>query len=119
MGSPTLDYLSINTLIDIKMLSGYKFLPILSMGPRVDYLIIKSEQFDELENYFTDFRDISYGAIFGLGFKFKFSKFQLGLRADYYINFNKIAKWPAGTRTSGGTVTDETFTVNLTFGFKL
>lgn len=115
---PTLDYLSVNTMIDLKYKIKETFSPFLSFGPRFDYLISHSKHFDIIEGI-DELKSISLGLIFGGGFKYDISRFQVGLRAEYYFDFTKVAKWTLDGDGKGGEVTVNTFTINLTLGYKL
>ena len=115
---PTLDYLSINTTIDLKYKIKEAFSPFVSFGPRFDYLINSSKYFDNLKDL-NELKSTSIGLILGGGFKYDMSKIQLGLRADYYLDFTKIADWTIAQSSRGGEVTVKTFTINLTIGYKL
>lgn len=113
-----LDYLSLNTLIDLKYPITDKITPYLCFGPRIDYLVGISKEFDPLTLDNEIFR-LNYGFILGGGLKYDLTKFQIGIHADYYINCNKIADWPAVIPNLGGTIADKTFTLNLSLGYKL
>ena len=115
---PTLDYLSINTMIDIKYRIKEKVAPFLSLGPRVDFLIKSSKDFDVLEEL-DGLKKYSIGLLMGGGLKYDFSNLQVGLRADYYLDFTKVADWTIESTGNGGEVTVNTFTINLTIGYRL
>jgi len=114
---PILDYLSINTTIDFKYSIKEKFTPFIDVGPRVDFLI-NSKHFDIIENI-GELKNTSVGLILGGGLKYDMSKLQFGLRADYYLDFTKVADWSIESTGNSGVVTVNTFTVNLTIGYKL
>lgn len=114
----TLDYLSLNTLIDIKYQFKEKISPFISIGPRFDYLISYSNHFDGLEEI-DKLNRTSLGLILGGGIKYDLSKIQFGLRADYYLNFIKVGDWSAETGNIGGEISDNTISINLTIGYKL
>jgi len=114
----TLDYLSINTMIDLKYRIKETISPFISFGPRFDYLLKNGgEHFygiEELDNL----NSVSVGLILGGGIKYDISNLQFGLRADYYLDFTKVADWSAeNARIGGGSV--NTFTINLSIGYKL
>jgi len=115
---PTLDYLSINTTVDLKYPLKEKVFPFICFGPRLDYLFNNSKHFDELKKL-NELKNTSIGLILGGGLKYDISNIQLGLRADYYLNFTKVADWPTQNTGTGGEVTVNTFTINLTIGYKL
>lgn len=101
----TLDYLSLNTTFDFQFPIEDKITPYISFGPRVDVLL----------NPISEYNSFNYGLLLGGGLKYPLSdKLQLGLRADYYLNFTDISK-TGQTRT----VSDKTFTTNLVLGYRL
>ncbi len=111
----TLDYLSVNTTIDLKYPIQEKFSPFVSFGPRFDYLLNKSQNFNEVDGL----KNTSIGLILGGGLQYDISNFQVGLRADYYLDFEKIASWSAGNDGAVGEISVNTFAINLTVGYKL
>jgi hypothetical protein len=115
---PTLDYLSINTMIDIKYRIKEKISPFISFGPRYDYLLSSSGQFDGLEKL-DELKKSSIGVILGGGLKYDISKIQFGLRADYYSDFTKVAEWTIEKTNRGGEITVNTLTINLSVGYRL
>ena len=56
---------------------------------------------------------INLGMLLGGGFTYKISQLQVGIRSDYNINFNKICN------KDNVTITDNTFTVQMTIGYSL
>lgn len=101
----TLDYLSLNTTCDFQFPIEDNITPYISFGPRVDVLL----------NPISEYSSFNYGLLLGGGLKYPLSdKLQLGLRADYYLNFRDINKI-GQTRT----VSDKTFTTNLVLGYRL
>lgn len=60
----TLDYLSINTMIDLKYRIKEIVSPFISIGPRFDYLVISSKHFDSLKEI-DELKRISIGLILG------------------------------------------------------
>ena len=118
---PTLDYLSLNTTIDFKYRIRETVTPFIGIGPRFDYLLNNSKHFDELKEL-GEFNDISFGLILGGGLKYDISDFQIGLRADYYLDFpkyKKIVDWTIEDTGMGGKISIKTFTVNLSIGYRL
>ena len=101
----TLDYLSLNTTCDFQFPIEDKITPFISFGPRVDLLL----------NPINEYNKLNYGLLLGGGLKYDISnKLQLGLRADYYLNFKDISK-----TGQARTVSDKTFTTNLVLGYRL
>ncbi|HBZ67986.1 MAG TPA: hypothetical protein DEO70_14220 [Bacteroidales bacterium] len=115
---PTLDYLSINTMIELKYRIKETVTPFISFGPRFDYLVSHSSHLYSLEDI-DELKSISVGLIFGGGLKYDISNLQFGLRADYYLDFTKIADWSIESTGNNGEVTVNTFTLNLTIGYRL
>jgi hypothetical protein len=114
----TLDYLSVNTTIDIKYPVAQKYIPFISIGPRLDFLVNHSQHFDIVKDA-NELKPISIGMLLGAGIKTNIKDFQLGLRADYYLNFNPIADWRTPTSNNGGHITGNTFAISLSVGYKL
>lgn len=115
---PTLDYLSINTTIDLKYRIKETVSPFISFGPRFDYLVSSSKHFDSLKEI-DELKSTSIGIILGGGLKYDISNLQFGLRADYYLDFTKVTDWTIENTGYGGEVTVNTFTINLTIGYRL
>jgi hypothetical protein len=115
---PTLNYLSVNTTVDLKYRIKEMIIPFIGFGPRVDYLISNSKQFDGLKEP-EELHKISVGLIAGGGLKYNLSAFQFGLRADYYLDFTKVAEWTIESTRSSGEITVNTFSINLTVGYNL
>ena len=113
---PKLEFVSINTVIDLKYPATEKLFPFISAGPRFDFLISKSEHFDSLDEM-KAVNSSAFGFLFGGGFKYELSKVQIGIRADYYLELNKLAEWPAEPGNLGGEVRTKTFTINLMIGY--
>lgn len=114
----TLDYITVNSTFDIQYPIKDKVLPFMSVGPRFDYLISYSNVFDSLKEI-DALKKYNIGLILGGGIKYDLSKVQIGLRADYYLDFYKVADWPAQTGNLGGKVNDKTVTLNFMIGYKL
>lgn len=113
-----LDYITVNTTLDVKYPIKDRIIPFISVGPRYDYLVSYSSDFDGL-NDIDALKKYNVGLILGGGIKYDLSKIQIGLRADYYLNFNKLADWPAQTENLSGKVDDKTMILNLMIGYKL
>lgn len=115
---PALDYLSINTLFEIKYPIKETFVPFIGAGPRIDYIINSSYHFDGLKEI-DELNNVAAGLILGGGLKYELEKLQFGLRADYYLDFTKIADWYIEETMVEGVIEINAFTINLTFGYKL
>ncbi|MFP4557749.1 MAG: outer membrane beta-barrel protein, partial [Bacteroidales bacterium] len=115
---PTLDYLSINTMIDLKYTIKETASPFISFGPRFDYLVSSSKHFDGLDDI-DELKSTSIGLMVGGGLKYDISNLQFGLRADYYLDFTRVADWTIENTGNGGEVTVNTFSINLIIGYRL
>lgn len=115
---PTLDYLSVNTKIDLKYRIKGNFAPFVSFGPRLDYLLNSSKHFDSLDEI-DELKSTSVGLILGGGLKYEVSGLQFELGADYYLDFTKIADWTIESTGISGKVTVDTFTLNMSIGYKI
>ena len=117
----TLDYLSINTTLVLKWPINFSetVFPFVSFGPRFDYLLSHSKHFDLLQEM-DELKPFSTGLILGGGIKFNIGEsLQIGLRADYYYNFNDIADWRNRNTGNGGRISVNTFTIWLSVGYRL
>ena len=117
ISKPTLDYLSVNTMIDLKY-PIKQFSPFISFGPRIDYLLSSSDHFDVIDGY-DGLNTFSVGLLLGGGLKYDIYNFQFGIRADYYVDFTKVADWTIPSTGNGGEISVHTITINLTIGYKL
>lgn len=113
-----LDYLTMNTTIDLKYGLKQYGSPYLSIGPRFDYLINFSEEFNQFDEN-NKLNKYNFGLLVGVGYKYEIFDVMFGLRADYYANFMKIAEWDADVNTVGGSIQDQTYTITATIGYKL
>lgn len=114
----TLDYISANTTVDLKYPIQDKIIPFISVGPRIDFLVAHNSYFDVIKDA-NELKSVSFGLLLGVGVKYDLSDFQFGLRADYCMNFTKIADWSSETNRIAGQINDKTLLINLTFGYKL
>lgn len=106
--SSTLDFISINTTFVLKY-SFYHLIPFLSAGPRFDYLL----------NDYGEYNKSNYGLILGGGLKYEFRQMLLGIRADYYLNFNDMANLSALQTNMGKSLNCKTIAVNMTVGYRI
>jgi len=113
-----IDYLSINTMIDLKYTIHETFCPFVSFGPQFGYIVGASKEFDGLKKN-NWLHKTSYGLLLGGGLKYTISKIQMGLRADYYYDFTKVADWTTKVLNGGGTITSKTTSISLIIGYKL
>ncbi len=115
-----LNYLTINTVVKLKVPIKNFITPYIIIGPRLDYLISYKEdlifikQFDEIGKV----NKFIYGFITGAGININIRKIQVGVVFDYYFNFNKLVDYTAdkGVRNK---ISDRTVALNLLVGYKL
>lgn len=115
---PTLDYLLLNTTIEIKYPIKERISPFISVGPQFEYLLSNSEEFDGLKKT-NELHSTSIGLLLGGGVTYDLQRIQLGLSADYHLNFTKVADWTNEQTGIGGEIALKTFTTHLTIGYKL
>lgn len=113
-----LNYISVNTSAEFQLPIKALVFPFISVGPRIDFLTNYNAPVNDLSNI-NALNKVSTGLLLGAGLRFDISNFQVGLRSDYYLNFNDIASWPTSSNNVGGKVTDNTFTVNISLGYHL
>jgi len=114
-----LNYLTINTMVNLK----FQFLKILEpyifAGPRLDYLISYNEnvgfikQFDDAGKL----NKLSYGFLFGVGVNVNMKKIFFGVSFDYYSNLNKIVDFTSNYGVTNK-LSDRTFSLNALVGYK-
>lgn len=114
----TADYISFNTTIDLKYPIKDKFIPFVSLGPRIDFLVSNSIEFKKLKDN-NDLYKLNSGINFGLGIKYKISKFLIGLRGDYLMPFANIADYKTVVGQPDKHIKDKTFLINFIFGYQL
>lgn len=116
-----MDYVSANTVVNFKYPILNKIIPFFSIGPRLDYLIKYKDDFkglNEIEKM-GELNKLNYGLLIGGGIKYSLSKFQFGLRADYLLNFVKIAKGNSENSNKGLVIKDNTAMFNFMIGYRL
>lgn len=113
----TLDYLSANTLIDFKYPVTDRFIPFISVGPRVDFLVNRNARFEVYkEEGFLN--EVAYGILAGAGIKLVNGKSIIGFRFDYYADMNDIATYQVFSQTESVEVKAKTLSLNLSYGYK-
>lgn len=114
-----LNYLSLNTTLDLKYPTRFGLVPFFSFGPRVDFL--RSNE----SNVFSYFRDSSnlyqvmYGLTFGPGIKYEIANFQIGIRYDLLVNFHEFSELTFGGSNESCKLSGHTQLYGLTLGYKL
>ena len=115
-----MNYLTVNTTVNLKVPIKDLLEPYIFAGPRLDYLVSWKETNSFLQ-FFDDegaLNKISWGLLLGGGINFHFSRFLVGASFDYYLDFNKMVDYTVTTGTTTK-VYDHTFTVNAVLGYKL
>ncbi|MDR2963109.1 MAG: hypothetical protein LBU90_05715 [Bacteroidales bacterium] len=114
--TPSFDYLSLNTTIDLKYPTKENLYPFISIGPRCDFLVHKTwidpETIDKLQH-------VSVGLLVGGGVKYDVANLQFGAQAHYYVDFMPIAQWENTPDNSRSKISTRTFTVTASVGYKL
>lgn len=114
-----LNYLTLNTVVELKVPIRDFITPYVLIGPRLDYLISYKEgansikQFDEIGKV----NKFIYGIITGAGINFKIKKIQLGIVFDYYFNINKLVDYTSDKGVSNK-ISDITYTLNFLVGYR-
>ncbi len=110
------DYLSLNTMVDVNFPVGNTVWPYMSVGPRLDFLVGYNEQIQVVDEA-GELNSMVFGLITEAGLKVNLDVVQLGIRANYYLDFTKIAKWDNGL--SQGDISANVFTLNFSLGYRL
>lgn len=113
-----LKYLSFNTCLEYRLSKKEDAQFFVSAGPRIDVLYSYDKHIKSISEI-NALKSLSTGLLMGSGCKVNIQNFQVGLRADYYLNFNKIAYWEPSPSNLGGQIKSNTVTVNLSVGYRL
>jgi Outer membrane protein beta-barrel domain len=114
-----LNFVTINTTLNLKIPVKKILEPYIFVGPRLDYLISYKEniafikQFDDAGKL----NKFSYGLLLGGGINFNVKKIRLGITLDYYLNMNKLVNDEAKTGVTNK-LYDNTFAINALIGYK-
>ncbi|HPS62844.1 MAG TPA: porin family protein [Bacteroidales bacterium] len=114
-----LDYITLNTVANLKFPIKGLLVPYVFAGPRLDYLM-NYEEDTRVFGFYDDYAKVNrliYGVIAGGGINVKLMRLTFGLSFDYYFNFNKPVDC-----TLGGTavkISERTFAVNAKVGLRL
>ena len=114
-----LNFITINTTINFKILIKDFVEPYIFVGPRLDYLLSYKENIVFLEQ-FDDVGKLNkfiYGLSLGCGITFNVKKFRLGAAFDYYLNFIKQVNYESATGITNQ-LYDNTYTINALIGYK-
>ena len=90
----------------------------MSAGPRVDLLYSYDRHIRSISDI-NALNKVSAGLLLGGGCTVNIQNFQVGLRADYYLNLNKVADWSPTPTNLGGQIKSNTITLNLSVGYRL
>lgn len=83
-----LNYLTFDAMLKLKY-KIKKVLPHFVVGPRFDYLVNHSKEFNEFDQLATLYKN-NYGLRYGVGIQYDFGKFDLGLGWQNNFNFNSV-----------------------------
>lgn len=105
----TFDYLSTNTVFNLKFPLNNGLTPYLSIGPRIDYFIHQGHTI-----WFSEIvpKKVIFGADTGVGIVYSFKKYTIGLQGQYMHNFNSISNGYGGLK-------NKAFALNTVFAFRL
>ncbi|HAY70551.1 MAG TPA: hypothetical protein DCX89_01545 [Saprospirales bacterium] len=109
----TLDVMTFNTLLEYKYPVKDILVPFISIGPRVDYLLVYDSFFD-IFNEVTTLSSFNAGVSLGAGIKYQFPGYIIGIRSDYFYNMGTIASWISDFGPTD--LKNYHSTLNLTFG---
>lgn len=112
-----MDYISLNTLVELKIPIAKVFIPFVSAGPRVEYLVRNHQSLNNL-NKNDIVNNFNYGLLLGGGIKFKLNRIYIGARADYYFDFDEVADWKQNNSLSAGDFRNRTITASGFIGFQ-
>lgn len=112
-----LDYVSLNCLFEVKYPLN-NILPYVSLGPHYDFTFSHSNEIKVIEEV-DGLNKFAFGVLCGGGLKYDLTKLQLGIGALYMLDVTKIGEWTIESTGYKGEVTDNTFTVHVSIGYKL
>lgn len=112
-----IDYLTFDTKVKVKY-DFNNFIPYLIVGPRIDYLLKYSREFDEFARL-EMLNKIDYGLRYGLGMQYDFGKITLGFAWKNNISFNSIVENDGGYMRPPYKINDKTMIFNIDFGIKM
>jgi hypothetical protein len=111
--SEVFNYLSVNTLFNLKYPIKERWTPYVSVGPRIDFLINHDHTFHYFDNP-GYLQKESYGVVAAVGIRYTFSTFLLGVRAEHLYNFNHLAS--DGLETNNTNTSIISLTIGSRFG---
>jgi len=115
----TLDYLSVNSTAsrDVALTKSVKLF--VGAGPQVDILMGNNKKMDTLINRFDSVNNAVLGLLVSMGIQLDFSRFDVRFSGNYFLHATDIASWPTTLSNEGGNVTDRTYGMMFTIGYKL
>jgi hypothetical protein len=108
----TFDYLSFNTLFNLQYPFKAKWVPYVSIGPRVDFMVGHTHFFPYFD-YPGFLQKKSYGLVAAVGLRYAFSGFLVGIRAEHLYNFNHLVSQDDEINST------HTSIVSVTIGYRL
>lgn len=114
-----LNYVSINTAINLKYPTRSGIVPFIAVGPRMDILVANnSNAFSYFDTQYG-VNQIQYGCVLGFGVKYEVSNVQIGLRTDFLLNFNSTSELKFETFDETFVLSERTQVFGLVLGYKL
>jgi hypothetical protein len=89
-GTNILNYFTLNTTFNIKILIKQILEPYIFVGPKIDYLFSYSEKGEIRQYDHTKINKLSYGILYGGGINFNINRIQLGIVFEKEFNINKL-----------------------------
>lgn len=114
-----LNYVSINTVIDLKYPARKGIVPFIAVGPRMDILVANNSNAFSYFNTQYDVNQIQYGCVLGFGVKYEVSNVQIGLRTDFLLNFNSTSELKFENFDETFVLSERTQVFGLILGYKL
>lgn len=111
-----LDYITIDTKLRAKI-KLKKFSPYLLVGPRLDYLVRFSSEFDEYDQL-AKLNKINYGLRGGIGVQYFIDNFIVGVGWENNFNFNPIVDNNGEYIRPVFTIDDKTMIFKCEIGFR-
>ncbi len=113
----SLDYLSFDTKLKVNY-DLNKFTPYLVIGPRIDYLIKYSSEFDEFGRL-EMMNKINYGLRYGLGIQYDFGKLVFGMGWQNNLNLNPVLQNNGEYMRPKFSINDNTMIFKVDLGIKI
>jgi hypothetical protein len=88
--SETFDYVSVNTLLNLKYPLKGNWIPYVSFGPHADFMTSHTHTFPYFDYPALDLHKRSYGVVYAVGIRYAFSHFLVGLRAEHLVDVTPL-----------------------------